>query len=260
MSKKAVKKLLTVLVIVMLGMISFMCAATAMCPATPEEAMKSALAHAPKKSVLGWYSVTSEGGIVHYGGHVELDITQDEYEASMMRSISRCSTIFIPTPVAMADPDDPYVQEIAGIIDGLTSGMDTSVRAAVAAHFVQTGIKYMRDSELYGCRDWWATPMETLYLGRGDCEDKAVLLMSILEAMGIESALLDYPDHIDAAVRYDDSGWLCCYASADTPIRPDSDLDYEGRHRLYADEPPEWEQAIWDGLAASSYAIRRLIS
>ena len=249
------KKLLTALAVIVLCSVSFMCAAAAMCPATPEEALDSATDHAPKRGVLTWRSTSVLGG-VSYRGTVDLDITQDEYERSMMRGISRCSTTLVPAPVAMADPDDPYVQEVAGIIAELTDGRDDSVRAATAAHFVQTAIRYMRDSELYGCRDWWASPMETLYVGKGDCEDKAVLLMSILEALGLEGALLDYPDHIDTAVRIDGE-WLCCHASSDYAVRPDDDLDCEGTYKVRTDGPPEWEQAIWDGMAVSSYAIRR---
>ena len=258
-SKKAVKKLLTVLVIVMLGMISLLCTTALMIPGTPEEAMDEALTHAPKGGVLGWRSSISKGGVFAYG-ILELGITYEEYEASMRNDLLRIPSAFAFTPLALVDPDDPYVLKVVSLVEGLTEGEDDSVRIAVACHIIQTAVRYMDDSELYGWSDLWATPMETLYLGRGDCEDCTVLLMSVLTAMGHECALLDYPSHVDATVRVDGE-WLCCHASADSPCAPSGDLDYDGTPIIRTNAPSDINRAIADdAVAGSAYRIRRLIS
>jgi len=44
-------------------------------------------------------------------------------------------------------------------------------------------------------------PIETLAEGSGDCEDRALLLVSLLRASGIDAAVVVFPDHMGAAVR-----------------------------------------------------------
>ncbi len=60
------------------------------------------------------------------------------------------------------------------------------------------------DRTLYGRSDYFAYPLETLYLGMGDCEDQSLLTASILKACGYDTALLPLPGHIVVAVALDD--------------------------------------------------------
>lgn len=46
--------------------------------------------------------------------------------------------------------------------------------------FVQHKISYATDLEVYQQNEYWATPSETLERMKGDCEDKAFLLSSLL--------------------------------------------------------------------------------
>ncbi|MDG6221459.1 MAG: transglutaminase domain-containing protein, partial [Candidatus Thermoplasmatota archaeon] len=52
---------------------------------------------------------------------------------------------------------------------------------AAAFHHVRNNIAY--ELELPG-EDWWQSPQETIMLGKGDCEDHALLLASILKGLG----------------------------------------------------------------------------
>jgi predicted transglutaminase-like cysteine proteinase len=63
-------------------------------------------------------------------------------------------------------------------------------------HFVRDNIKYADDGEMWGIMDYWQTPTETLRLGTGDCEDQAILLLSLIKAY---NASLD--------------GWLFCVSN-----------------------------------------------
>ncbi len=47
-------------------------------------------------------------------------------------------------------------------------------------------IAYVEDMANYGSRDYWATAIETLKAGKGDCEDYAILKYQMLAALGFD--------------------------------------------------------------------------
>lgn len=51
--------------------------------------------------------------------------------------------------------------------------------------FFHRNVRYMIDEELYGVEDYWATPLETLGHGLGDCEDWAIAKYVSLRRLGI---------------------------------------------------------------------------
>lgn len=51
--------------------------------------------------------------------------------------------------------------------------------------WVNSNIRYVEDSRLWGSVDYWASAGETLRRARGDCEDLAIVKMKILERAGI---------------------------------------------------------------------------
>ncbi len=51
---------------------------------------------------------------------------------------------------------------------------------------VNRSIEYRRDLDIYGVRDRWATPSETLSRRQGDCEDIAILKMAALRSYGVD--------------------------------------------------------------------------
>lgn len=50
---------------------------------------------------------------------------------------------------------------------------------------VNRAITYTRDQAVWGKRDYWAKPQETLEKAKGDCEDYAILKMAALKAAGV---------------------------------------------------------------------------
>lgn len=74
--------------------------------------------------------------------------------------------------------------------------------ALVLLAFVR-GIEYTEDSELYGCSEYWATPAETLWAGRGDCEDVAILFVTLGRLFGLETVLIASDEHVMAGVKTD---------------------------------------------------------
>lgn len=67
--------------------------------------------------------------------------------------------------------------------------------------------RYVADSEegsgdvyLYGKREYWAYPLQTLVLSMGDCEDTTFLHCALLSAAGYRSAVMLLPDHAMSGV------------------------------------------------------------
>ena len=63
--------------------------------------------------------------------------------------------------------------------------------------WVFSNIKQSSDEALHGVSDYWQTPTETLALQAGDCEDFAILMVSMLRAYGVPQ------DQVYAAVGDD---------------------------------------------------------
>ncbi len=64
----------------------------------------------------------------------------------------------------------------------------TSLRADLerAMVYVNGRITYVSDLDNFGKKDYWQYPRETLESGKGDCEDMALLLASLLMEAGID--------------------------------------------------------------------------
>lgn len=69
----------------------------------------------------------------------------------------------------LVQPDDPEVMEVAQVL----AHADDFVRAS--QDFVHTFTTYRLE-----IGDYWATPAETIEAREGDCDDKAILLLSLL--------------------------------------------------------------------------------
>lgn len=56
--------------------------------------------------------------------------------------------------------------------------------------FINRRIRFEDDSEIWNQSDYWATPLETLGQGRGDCEDFAIIKYYSLKEAGVAIAKL----------------------------------------------------------------------
>ena len=197
---------------------------------SPDDAKSFAVEHSSSAGGMSWKSSSVYGGMFIKDTYYP-NVSEEDFLKSFDRDVPRHSTKIVPVPMELIDPNDPYVQGIAQYLDELTEGRTQFVKACVALHFVQTGICYESDSRLYGCSEWWASPVETLYMQRGDCEDKAVLYISICLAMDIDCEILDYDGHIDAAVRPEGySEYMLCMVSANILMTPRDDFKIDGEY------------------------------
>ena len=103
----------------------------------------------------------------------------------------------------VSDPlDDPTMRDYADIFWTQASSVEGFVDDVLA--FVQIAIRYRPDPP---GQDWPWYPLETLVAGEGDCEDSAILFVSLLRARSVSSSLAfvdtdsdHLPDHVLALV------------------------------------------------------------
>jgi transglutaminase-like putative cysteine protease len=215
------RSLLVVSLIAILGLATFGTVLVFELSDTPDDALGVSLSYGT--------SPTYKWSAGDQGHTMELSIPDEEFRASMTSNTMRCGTLFAESPAGLIDPGDPYVILIAEELLKTCDSSDYS-RARTALSFVQNSITYTFDKNLYGCGEFWAKPLETLYLGRGDCEDTSILFCSIAAAMGLDTVLLDYPGHIAAGVKLaeprgfvyalDGENYCYCETTWDVDVNP----------------------------------------
>ncbi len=85
------------------------------------------------------------------------------------------------------------------------------------------------DVFLNGTKEYWAYPMETLYLGYGDCEDVSFLACALFSAAGYKSAVITLTSHMMAAVCLDSAApdqFLGAYASGHAVLKATGEKMY----------------------------------
>ena len=70
------------------------------------------------------------------------------------------------------------------------AGMDDEARLQAINSFFNRRIQYAEDIDVWGQEDYWASPLEMLAQGRGDCEDYAIAKYFSLVAAGMPTARL----------------------------------------------------------------------
>ncbi len=86
-------------------------------------------------------------------------------------------------------PDDPYIKMLAEALNNLSKerGFDNLTEGNFILSFVQE-IPYVDDYSATGFMDYYKFPLETLLYG-GDCEDKSILLYTLLDILGYRAVL-----------------------------------------------------------------------
>lgn len=70
------------------------------------------------------------------------------------------------------------------------AGASEQEKLQAVNRFFNLRLRFRDDIELWHVRDYWATPVETLYKGAGDCEDFAIAKYFSLRHLGIPSEKL----------------------------------------------------------------------
>lgn len=127
--------------------------------------------------------------------------------------------------------DDSYISQLIDRLKETKEKYNYSDRKMVdfAVSFVQS-LVYVPDDISTGYDEYPKYPLETLIENGGDCEDTAILMVSILKKMGYEVVLVHYPgQHTAVGVK----------GSADIP---GSYFEYNGTRYYYLETTGEgWE-------------------
>lgn len=109
----------------------------------------------------------------------------------------------IEEAVSMCDgyvtPNDPTIQDLAEALANYSATFSDLKTANFVLSFVQN-IEYVEDEISVSKDEYWRFPVETLYEEVGDCEDKAFLYASIMEAMGHDAVILLFDGHAAAGI------------------------------------------------------------
>ena len=88
---------------------------------------------------------------------------------------------------ARPSTESPLIREWRSMSASIT-GLSERAKVWQVNAFFNQKIRYEEDIVLWGQDDYWATPLETLSQGRGDCEDYAIAKYFTLLELGIPSA------------------------------------------------------------------------
>ena len=97
------------------------------------------------------------------------------------------------------------MRHIASELRRMGSDMDKRTYAEFVLRFVQS-VPYLTDLESRAAEEYWKFPMETLWDGGGDCEDKAILYNTLMGISGYRVAFIMFKDHAMSAVTVDGVG------------------------------------------------------
>lgn len=128
------------------------------------------------------------------------------------RAAGLCTALALLTALAAQGADPARSQPLQPwLLQWRTLDVPAQLRAV--NRFVNTRIEFATDEQAWGEADYWASPLETLARGRGDCEDYAIAKYFSLVAAGIPVARLrlvymrarldDGPEQAHMVLAYD---------------------------------------------------------
>ncbi|MCK9297922.1 hypothetical protein HL657_01120 [Methanoculleus sp. YWC-01] len=160
---------------------------------------------------------------------------------------------------ALADADRPLLEDLAHRIAPPAANPDEGYFRLMNLVFFVQQIPYDRDdnttsyiegvlpSHAMYVKDGVEYPkysVETLVDGRGDCEDAAILMGGLLDALGYDTVLLRYSDHMALGIRMNEFN---PYYAKYTPRH----FMYGGQHYYYV----EGTDFDWGNISVGSTAI-----
>lgn len=177
---------------------------------------------------------------VDYGDGVIIDAPASE--SRVLR------TGFSSSMHAFVDGNDPAVRQLAPLI---ADGTDARRDLDTVTMWIHRSIEYADDPHGMVSGDRWQMPGETLRIGKGDCEDMAILGASVMSALGYGTVLVFEDGHVlfgaDAEPRVYDHTVRCNgveYVTADAT---------SGRTGVFSD-PYLVTDCKWNGQVIAALA------
>lgn len=154
------------------------------------------------------------------------------------------------------------VQEMQQLV-GRLADAEESVKQEQTNLFYNRKIRYISDQRLYQQVDYWASPLETFFHGRGDCEDYAIAKLFTLLAEGVPPSKLrmvvvkaDLPATATRPAESVGHMVLAYYPQPDAdPVIMDNLTDEMRLASQRPDLKPVYSfstEGLWSGLGSSS--------
>lgn len=99
--------------------------------------------------------------------------------------------------------DDPVLRQIAEDFDELMKGRTDNYKILCLQAMVQQNVRYVSDVDRFGKENVWCFPIQTLITKMGDCEDSAILYVSLATLIGLDAIFFYYSTHTYAGVYLD---------------------------------------------------------
>jgi len=136
-----------------------------------------------------WYSsITNLFGINNNSMTWDIPLSFAWYYNALSSTVPRGNGFY--TLSSYITYNDPEIRAMAQALINSSSGMSDIQRVNYVLKFVQ-GIPYQYDIDGKGVSEYWKLPAETLWEGKGDCEDHAFLFASLIKAMGYKVVIFD---------------------------------------------------------------------
>lgn len=163
----------------------------------------------------GELASTLTGGMAYHGSSTH---TYTWEHSGKTLSVTYTVTMAQFEATVSGDRTSDSLESGAGFVDaGAVSVFESKVWAAYSAAFpgvsrtssdyatclmdmLSQHISEQSDLITYGQAFYWATPLQTLYLGAGDSSDQAVLAASVLKAAGFTVGVVKLPDEWSVAI------------------------------------------------------------
>lgn len=134
----------------------------------------------------GTIQFTSYGGLAEYFGKESHTYYQDPEKEVIMELL-------------MNEKQDDSISPLIQQIKMVSSSPDNQAKIAIS--LVQH-IPY-NWGKFYGTSMDWYYPYETLYHNKGVCADKSILLVYLLNKLGYDAVLFDFPGHMAVGIKSD---------------------------------------------------------
>jgi hypothetical protein len=248
------KVLIQIVLIILLTLTSLITVWVITIPTTPTDAHLYAEQYYPHEDSEKYFVYAYPYKDYYRLDSIELDISEKDFNDCLNLKYLRYGTVTAHGCGHYLSPTDKNVMKIAERISERTEGLSIEDQARTVMNFVKHNIVYQYDCDLWGTSEYWATPTETLYLKAGDCEDRAILAVSIFIAMGLDGALLDYDGHIAPAIRYPGESE---YRSADFCYDyPSDNLWVDGKYPKIYNSTPEYSIILNKFIGSARYFVK----
>jgi len=115
---------------------------------------------------------------------------RDTHRPLLRARVARlCSGLALLGALAAQGADPARLQPLRPLLQQLRT-LDAPAQLHAVNQFFNTRIEFATDEQAWGQADYWASPLEALAKGRGDCEDYAIAKYFSLVAAGMPVARL----------------------------------------------------------------------